>query len=427
MTPTNLPIANAANQALAARARLARAGAAMPADPPAAACERCRGIGIIHPSTPSGVNYAAATPCDCQSDRINNDAQRRLHVYGNLPTSQEPSLDHFPPYAASAARAYASNPQSNLLITGPRESDKSRLAAAITLISANTGRPTLYLRASDLVEKNADGEQPALNRAAAAPLLVVDGADDSFIPAWDADKIGRLAERRSSKGAPTAIVAESLKTLHPRLAAAMSRATHLALTPQSPRLNAPLPPAYSDMTLENFDVSPPSASAEERRALASALMAAKRYAAAPKGFLVITGAPGSGKTHLAAAALTASAQALGAHPAYMTCQKTLADIRESARQNKPILGLIESAPLLALDEFGEGAPTEWRKETLASLIKTRHAYALPTIIAGAKITPDAGQGAAGSLFWRLADPRSASAADLTPARAYIISSRSVIQ
>lgn len=427
MTPTNIPIANAANQALAARARLARAGAAMPADPPAAACNRCRGIGIIHPSTPSGVNYAAATPCDCQSDRISNDAERRLHVYGNLPTSQEPSLGHFPAYAASAARAYADDPKADLIITGPRESDKSQLAAAITLLSANMGRPTLYLRASDLVEKSADGEQPALSRAAAAPLLIIDGADDSFIPAWDADKIGRLAERRSSKGAPTAIVAESLQALHPRLAAAMSRAMRLHLTPRSPRLNAPLPPAYADMALDNFDVSPPSASAEERRALAAALIAAKRYAAAPKGFLVITGAPGSGKTHLAAAALTASAKALGAHPAYMTCQKALADIRESARQDKPILAILESAPLLALDEFGEGAPTEWRKETLASLIKTRHAYALPTIIAGVKIAPDTGQGAAGSLFWRLADPRFASAADLSPARAYIISSRSVIQ
>lgn len=412
MAQTNLPAAKIANAALAARAALARSGAPMPADPPPA-CERCGGSGMIYPTSPQGaVDYSSSAPCDCQAEAIAQDSARRLAIYGNLPQERRADLSGIPEDAALAARRYAANPSTDLLICGPPGSGKSEISVAIARLAARQGAPALYMRAAEIFES---GESPpsAADRACAAPLLVAADADDDALDARDAKALARIIERRRERGAPTAATAQSERLLHPAIAAALSGAKRLTLAPSPERASAAVPAAYQRCDLQNFNVQRSADPAVNARLLA-ALSAAAQYSLSPSGFLVITGPPASGKTHLAIGATVASARALKVNPIYLTCRQALARLRDSALRELPPGADIESAPLVAIDDFGEGASTAWGKDALAHLVKTRHAYALPTVIAARETALDPEKGVGASLIWRLTDPDCAARAALPP-------------
>lgn len=410
----NLPAASISDAALRARAALVERGAAMPANPTPPDCRRCAGVGMIYPAAPDGgANYAAAIPCDCQADALARDQTRRLAAYGNLEPLSRYALDNFPnPAAAAAARRYAANPRSDLLITGPPGSGKTHLAAAIANERARQGSPALYIRAAELPELIAAARdrygQDFIAAAATAPLLAIDGLSPPPSSAWTAERARQIAQRRHDAASPTIYCAESVDDIDPRIAARLAGAERIALDPPAaaPALTAPAPPAYANANIADFD-QPANA------ALLRAAAAARAYAASPRGFLAISGPSGSGKTRLLIATLNAAAASLDAPAAYLTCQKALRDIKASIRDDDSYRAALDAAPILALDQFGEGYASEFDKDALADIIKTRHAYALPTLIAmSAPIesvkTP---QGAA--MAWRV---KSAGAAIYLPPR-----------
>ncbi len=98
--------------------------------------------------------------------------------------------------------------------------------------------------------------------------------------------------------------------------------------------------------------------------------------------LLFTGAPGLGKTHLAVACLIEVLRRTPHAVTYAQWPDTLTRIK-SAFGNKGAVDLLEAAkatPVLALDEIGVRAGTEFDAAALFDLIDSRYRDGLPTLV-----------------------------------------------
>jgi DNA replication protein DnaC len=119
------------------------------------------------------------------------------------------------------------------------------------------------------------------------------------------------------------------------------------------------------------------------------MKSASEFAKNPKGWLVITGAYATGKTHLAAAIANARAD-LGQPPLFIGVSDLLDHLRAtfspgSATSLDRRFEEIRTAPLLILDGLGEQSPTAWANEKLFQLIEYRYINKLPTVMTTAKL------------------------------------------
>ena len=118
--------------------------------------------------------------------------------------------------------------------------------------------------------------------------------------------------------------------------------------------------------------------------LGDAVNVARRYAAEPEGWLVLTGPSGSGKTHLAAAIANARI-AEGAPALFMVVPDLLDHLRagysaaEEEWTYERLFEHVRTAPLLILDDIDAASPTDWAREKLFQLVNARYNASLPTV------------------------------------------------
>jgi DNA replication protein DnaC len=112
---------------------------------------------------------------------------------------------------------------------------------------------------------------------------------------------------------------------------------------------------------------------------------------APDGWIVLSGASGCGKTHIAAAIV--NAMVARGQPALFVVVPDLLDHLRAAYQPGAELGYDElfervlNAPVLILDDLGTQAPTAWAQEKLFQLINHRFNARLPTVVT-TNLAPD---------------------------------------
>ena len=118
-------------------------------------------------------------------------------------------------------------------------------------------------------------------------------------------------------------------------------------------------------------------------------MAARAFAAEPKGWLVFVGPSGCGKTHLAAA--IANERISRGYPAFfITTPDLLQHLRSAFSPDSEItydefFNQVRDASLLVLDDLGAQATTAWAREKLDQLLTHRFSSQLSTVIV--TITP----------------------------------------
>jgi DNA replication protein DnaC len=121
--------------------------------------------------------------------------------------------------------------------------------------------------------------------------------------------------------------------------------------------------------------------AQERYALA--VEAARRYADAPEGWLVLTGVPGCGKTHLAAAVANRAIER-GTPALFLSVADLLDHLRASYSDDAEVpyerlIDQVRTAPLAIFDDLDAYAATPWAREKFYQVVSYRFHAALPTV------------------------------------------------
>jgi DNA replication protein DnaC len=144
---------------------------------------------------------------------------------------------------------------------------------------------------------------------------------------------------------------------------------------------ASVPLRFATRTLDNFKAETP----DQLRALAiSRDFCADWTATKRKGaWLVFSGLPGTGKSHLAIAILQAIMP--GVVGRYMTCMELIQTIRATWRKDSEdseteLLEALTSIPLLVLDEIGVQYGTESEQHHLFDVLDRRYREMMPTIL-----------------------------------------------
>jgi len=143
----------------------------------------------------------------------------------------------------------------------------------------------------------------------------------------------------------------------------------------------------SHLTFENFRTSGnPKAefiTPQEVSSLQEASQAAEEFSNRLQGWLLLEGAYGCGKTHLAAAIANAAVQR-GVPTLFITVPDLLDSLRFAYGNPETTFEArfeeIRNADLLVMDDFGTQNATAWAQEKLFQIINYRYINKLPTVI-----------------------------------------------
>ena len=147
-----------------------------------------------------------------------------------------------------------------------------------------------------------------------------------------------------------------------------------------------------------------SGATRSRERYSAAVEAARHFAERPEGWLVLSGVPGCGKTHLAAAIVNRSIER--GSPALFFTVADLLDRLRASYDDEAEFGYdrlsehVRDAPLLVLDDLDGYSETAWAREKFVQVVSHRFNATLPTVFASVT-APDEIDGRLGA---RLSDP-----------------------
>lgn len=160
---------------------------------------------------------------------------------------------------------------------------------------------------------------------------------------------------------------------------------------------AQIPPLYRNASFENFAL-PGIENPIARRELMGVVLAVKKFANdfpnESRPGLLLTGDPGTGKTHLAIAAMR-QIIAKGHECLFCDYQTLLNTIKSgydasSNSADREAYGMALDAPVLLLDDLGAHRPSDWVMDTVTSIFTDRCNHRKPLIATTNLPDPDAG-------------------------------------
>lgn len=142
--------------------------------------------------------------------------------------------------------------------------------------------------------------------------------------------------------------------------------------------------ALADRSFENFEVVRYGLTQKQLHSLDFARQLAVDYAQSPRGWLVLQGSYGTGKTHLAAA-IGNYRLSKGDMVLFITTPDLLDHLRASYSPKSEAtydetFDRLRDAQMLILDDLGAENPSEWANEKLFQLLNYRYVNRLPTIV-----------------------------------------------
>ena len=142
---------------------------------------------------------------------------------------------------------------------------------------------------------------------------------------------------------------------------------------------------HSRQTFGNFSLrGTEKLPAKDLQELKKAFETARDFAEKPRGWLLLTGPYGCGKTHLAAAIGNYQA-GLGFPPLMVSVPDLLDHLRATFSPHSTVsldrrFEEVKKSPILILDDLGTQSATPWAKEKLYQLFNYRYNAELPTVI-----------------------------------------------
>lgn len=329
--------------------------------------------------------------------RFENFEERGRMGLGQL---QADSLEN----AYNQARNFANNREGWLLMMGRYGSGKTHLAAAIANFAIEAGVSTLFLTVPDLLDwlryaySGVDMSfEERFEEIREIPLLILDDFGTQNATAWAQEKIFQIMNHRYINQLPTVVTSNmlindfegrirsrlqdpNLVTVVKILAPDYRNPTDDTGHPELSTLALHSRKTFGNFSLRQTEKIP----AEGLQDLKNAFEAARDFAEHPKGWLILTGLYGSGKTHLAAAIGNYQA-GLGFPPLMVSVPDLLDHLRATFSPNSDVsldrrFEEVRTSRLLILDDLGTQSATPWAREKLYQLFNFRYNAELPTVI-----------------------------------------------
>jgi DNA replication protein DnaC len=142
--------------------------------------------------------------------------------------------------------------------------------------------------------------------------------------------------------------------------------------------------ALGRYTFESFNPDGVGLTEAKRENLRNVYDIARRYATDPRGWLVLLGGYGCGKTHLAVA-IASEQLAQGRSALFVVVPDLLDHLRATYSPHSTVtydqrFDTVRNAPLLVLDDLGTQSSTEWAKEKLFQIFNHRYNARMPTVV-----------------------------------------------
>jgi DNA replication protein DnaC len=382
-------------------------------------CPLCGGIGYVVADVPIGhPDFGKAIPCRCREQERLARKLSAIQNISSLHSLARLTFDSFIPEPAHLSEEkaqnlrrayetclyYAQEPEGWLILSGTYGCGKTHLAAAIANARIAQGEPALFMVVPDLLDHLRSTYSPQsevsydslFEQLRTTPLLILDDLGTQSATPWAQEKLFQLLNHRYNVRLPTVITTnQRIDDLDPRLRSRLldpSLVSHYAIVASDFRTgNAPSQSELStlslhrEQTFEAFDRQRRDLSADERMNLQETAANCEQFARQPQGWLVLSGAHGAGKTHLAAAIANYVAAGASGEVMFVMVPDLLDHLRASfsPQANMPYdrrFDEIKKSPMLILDDLGTESATPWAREKLFQLLNYRYSAQLPTVI-----------------------------------------------
>lgn len=385
-----------------------------------AVCPICGGVGWLRRDLPvNHPDFGQLVRCVCKENEINASAQQRLYSASNLDTFKHMTFSSFSvqgrlglgdeqihslQYALSQAQKFAASPRGWLVLMGTYGCGKTHLAAAVANACVEFGMTTLFLTVPDLMDwlrnsfdsKDTSFEE-RFEEIRNVGLLVLDDLGAQNTTKWANEKLFQIIDYRYARKLPLVVTTNlTMEDMDERIRSRLQDpdlCTRVRIS--APDYRAPIkdskdPLVYqlqllSDRSFGNFSLrEPEQLESEIQSNLENVFRAAQEYAENPRGWLVLTGNYGCGKTHLAAA-VGNYRKGMGDDPIFVVVPDLLDHLRATFSPSSNIsydsmFTRVKSAPVLILDDLGTQSATPWAREKLYQIFNERYNAKLPTII-----------------------------------------------
>jgi DNA replication protein DnaC len=389
----------------------------MPGDPD---CPFCHGLGYLRQDVPlEHPDFGKVQICSCRQEQVTRQVRQRLFELSNLDELSHLTFDNFeargrvglwPQQADSLEIAYnqsqhfANSLDGWLLLTGGFGCGKTHLAAAIANFAVSLGVPTLFITVPDLLDALRFAFQDPgttfekrFEEIRQAPLLVMDDFGTQNATPWAQEKLFQIVNYRYTNRLPLVLTTNMvLDEIEGRIRSRLedpdlvSTVRILASDYRNPTgdmghhqlsslelLNRCKFSSFDSRTKEEIDEN-------DLKSLEKAFNAAHSFAENPRGWLILMGGYGSGKTHLAASIANMRADAQ-TPPLFIVVPDLLDHLRATFNPTSTVsldrrFEEVRTAPLLILDDLGAQSHTPWVKEKLYQLFNYRYNAELPTVI-----------------------------------------------
>jgi DNA replication protein DnaC len=223
-------------------------------------------------------------------------------------------------------------------------------------------------------------------------VLILDDLGAQASTTWAQEKLYQIINHRFNLGLPTVIALNGpithldeqlqARLKDPKLVLSINLVTTNSIS--SIRVDPVITEMMKRMSFESIDLRGHRADTEGRRSLEEAVHASESFAESPSGWLVFTGVPGCGKTHLAVA-IAKIRLSRGSPPLFKHVPDLLDKLRSTYSPQHSVsydqlFEEVRSAPLLILDDLGSHSSTPWAEEKLYQIMVYRHEMRLPTVI-----------------------------------------------